>query len=169
MQEKPIDWTTFRKRIIIRKPMPAVYAAWAKPENLMEWFLEKAECKDANKTSRKPDEFVEKGDAFTWKWHNWDVEEKGKVLEANGTNSLSFTFGKGGNVHIKLKQALKGTEVVLIQDQIPTDEKSKKELFVGCATGWTFWMTNLKAWLEHDITLHAIGLRQEETANLVNS
>jgi hypothetical protein len=40
---------------------------------------------------------------------------------------------------------------------------------VGCATGWTFWLANLKAWLEHGITLHATGLSQADTTNLVNS
>lgn len=149
--------------------MPAVYAAWAKPADLTEWFLEKADYQDKNRTVRKPHDLVQKDDAFTWKWHNWDFEEKGEVLEANGTDAISFTFGQGGNVHIRLKPVSGGTEVTLNQDQIPTDDKSKKDIFVGCATGWTFWLTNLKAWLEHDITLHATGLKQEETADLVNS
>jgi hypothetical protein len=43
------------------------------------------------------------------------------------------------------------------------------EIFVGCITGWTFWLTNLKAYLEHNITLHAKGLKQDETMDLVNS
>jgi len=34
---------------------------------------------------------------------------------------------------------------------------------------WTFWLTNLKAYLEHNITLHAKGLNQDETMDLVNS
>jgi uncharacterized protein YndB with AHSA1/START domain len=169
MQEQPSDWSSFRKRIVVLKPMPAVYAAWAKPGQLTEWFLEKAVYTVKDKSARDPQSLVQKGDAFTWKWHNWDFEEKGEVLEANGTDAISFTFGPGGNVHVRLKHVSGGTEVTLTQDQIPTDDKSKKDIFVGCATGWTFWMTNLKAWLEHDITLHATGLKQSETADLVNS
>jgi len=68
-----------------------------------------------------------------------------------------------------LKENIAGTDVLLIQDDIPTDEKSKIEFFVGCSIGWTFWMINLKAYLEHNVTLHAKGLKQDETTDLVNS
>jgi len=27
----------------------------------------------------------------------------------------------------------------------------------GCSTGWTFWLANLKAWLEHGILLNDRG------------
>lgn len=168
METNP-DWTTFRKRIVINKPVEEVYAAWAKSVNMETWFLEKAKYFDNTEQPRKPDEPVRKGDRFIWKWNNWDFEENGKILDENGVDQISFTFGAGGNVHIQLLPTAKGTELTLTQDSIPTDEKSKKEIFVGCATGWTFWLANLKAWLEHGITLHATGLSQEETADLVNS
>lgn len=166
---KRSDWTSFRKRILIEKPLKTVYQCWATPSKIEEWFLEKAIfAKDGGK-KRDADEYVASGDSFTWKWNNWDFEEKGQILEANGNDKISFTFGRGGNVHIDLKERGKATELILTQDNIPTDDKSKKELFVGCSTGWTFWLTNLKAYLEHGITLHAKGLRQEDTTDLVNS
>jgi len=40
---------------------------------------------------------------------------------------------------------------------------------VGCSNGWTFWMANLKAYLEHGITLHAKGMKQSEVADFVNA
>ena len=164
-----VDWTRFRKRILINKPVKDVYNAWATPSLLETWFLEKAVYTDKNKNPRKPDDLVKKGDTFTWKWNNWNFEEAGTVLDENGTDKISFSFGKGGNVHVQLRSVQKGTEVELIQESIPADDQSKHDIFVGCATGWTFWMTNLKAWLEHGITLHATGLKQEETNDLVNS
>ena len=91
-----------------------------------------------------------------------------RILTANGRSEISFTFGKGGNVRVELTETAAATEVVLTQDDIPTDEQSKQEIYTGCATGWTFWLANLKAWLEHDITLHATGLKAGETADLVN-
>jgi hypothetical protein len=51
----------------------------------------------------------------------------------------------------------------------PRIEISIEKKLVGCSTGWTFWLTNLIAYLEHDITLHAKGLKQYETKDLVNS
>lgn len=169
MENKNINWTSFRKRIVIDKPLSEVYIAWATQAMIEQWFLEKAHYFDAEHNQRKPEELVKKGDIFKWKWNNWNFEEEGKILKANGKDLISFTFGKGGNVHIELKSAKNGTEVILTQNDIPSDEKSKKEIFVGCSTGWTFWLANLKAFMEHGITLHATGLAQKETADLVNS
>jgi len=44
--------------------------------------------------------------------------------------------------------------VSLSQSEIPQDEKSKLEIFYGCSNGWTFWLANLKAYLEHGILLN---------------
>lgn len=161
-------WNTFKKRILVNKPIEDVYSCWSTKLQIETWFLEKADFQ-SNNEQRKPDELVQKGDKFDWKWNNWDFTEKGKILEANGKDSISFTFGSGGNVHISLKTIDSSTEITLIQDEIPTDEKSKMDIFVGCITGSTFWLTNLKAYLEYGITLHSKGLKQEDTTDLVNS
>jgi uncharacterized protein YndB with AHSA1/START domain len=162
------NWKTFTKRIVINKSIDSVYHCWATQNQIEAWFLEKAVFISGG-NQRKPDELVEKGDKFYWKWNNWDFTERGQVLEANGKDMISFTFGSGGIVSVRLKEVKDGTEVELTQSDIPTDEKSKMEIFVGCITGWTFWLTNLKAYLEFNITLHAKGLKQDETKNLVNS
>ena len=169
MEEEHINWSSFRKRITVNRPLNQVYGAWAIPEKLQTWFLEKAAYTTKDGKTIEPKEQVKKGDHFTWKWHNWDFEEKGEVLMANLHDRIAFTFGPGGNVYIQLKPSKNGTEVELVQEKIPQDEQSKMNIFVGCATGWTFWLTNLKAWLEHGITLHATGLAQSETTDLVNS
>lgn len=168
MATDDINWTSFRKRIFIDKPISEVYTAWATQAIIEKWFLEKGHYFEKGH-QRKPGELIKKGDDFKWKWNNWNFEEEGKILEANGEDRISFTFGKGGIVHIALEAVGSGTELTLTQDEIPSDEKSKKEIFVGCATGWTFWLANLKAFMEHGITLHATGLVQEETVDLVNS
>jgi len=162
------DWNTFTKRILINCPVETVYRCWATQSEIETWFLEKADYFH-NDVARKPDEPVQKGDSFSWKWNNWDFTEEGEILDANGKDGISFTFGAGGRVNIELRDRPGTTEVILTQEEIPTDEKSKMDIFVGCNTGWTFWLTNLKAYIEHGITLHAIGLKQKETANLVNS
>ncbi|MCR9081493.1 MAG: SRPBCC domain-containing protein, partial [Cyclobacteriaceae bacterium] len=167
--ESQNKWTSFSKRIHIQATMDQVYRAWACSSGIESWFLEQATYWDSSKQKRKGEELVQRGDSFNWKWHNWDFEEKGEILEANGKDRISFTFGAGGNVHIHLKESQWGVEVELTQDHIPTDEESKLNIFVGCSTGWTFWLTNLKAWLEYGITLHIKGLPQSETQNLVNS
>ena len=161
-------WNTFTKRIFIDKPIEDVYRCWSTQSLIETWFLEKAEF-ESDSGPREPDEPIQKGDKFSWKWNNWDFTENGDILEANGKDAVSFTFGSGGNVHIHLKQTDGQTEVVLVQDEIPTDDKSKMNYYVGCSTGWTFWLANLKAYLEYGITLHAKGLKQDETTDLVNA
>tara|TARA_B100000949_G_scaffold233267_1_gene249302 strand:- start:12 stop:506 length:495 start_codon:yes stop_codon:yes gene_type:complete len=161
-------WNTFTKRILIDKPLGTVYKCWSTKSKSEVWFLEKADfylCKEV----RSPNESAQKGDTFIWKWNNWDFIEKGVILAANNKDSISFTFGSGGNVHVKLKTVGNATQVTLTQDEIPTDDESKMKVFVGCITDWTFWMANLKAYLEHGITLHVKGLNQNETNDLVNS
>lgn len=162
------NWNTFKKRILINKPIEDVYRCWSTKSQIETWFLEKADFRSSN-GQRKPEELVQKGDEFNWKWNNWNFTEKGKIVKANGKDSISFTFGSGGVVSVCLKEKKGNTEVELTQSDIPTDENSKMEIFVGCITGWTFWLTNLKAYLEHNITLHAKGLNQDETMDLVNS
>lgn len=164
--ESPSKWSSFQKRILIEKPIEYLYDCWTQKEKIETWFLEKSDFYNANGIAQT---HAAQGFKFTWKWNNWDLEEKGEVLLANGKDKVSYTFGAGGNVHISLIQKNTATEVLLIQDNIPTDEQSKMNIFVGCATGWTFWLTNLKAYAEYGITLHAKGLKQEETSNLVNS
>ncbi len=160
-------WNTFERRIVIINSIEAVYRSWATKGEVESWFLEKADYASVNK-QRRTDEPVQKNDTFVWKWHNWDFSEPGQILEANGKDFISFTFGSGGIVSVKLKDLKGGTEVTLVQGDIPTDEKSQMDIFVGCITGWTFWLKNLKAYLEHNITLHATGLQQADTTNLVN-
>lgn len=164
-----MEWSNFKKRIFIKNKIDKIYSAWATQEMMEIWFLEEAKYFDSTKNPRKPNELVKGGDSFIWKWNNWDFKEEGKILSANGIDKISFTFGAGGNVHIKLTPYSNGVEVELVQDNIPTDEKNKMDIYVGCITGWTFWLTNLKAYLEHGITLHAKNLKQEETKDLVNS
>lgn len=162
------NWNTFSMRILIDQTIEAVFECWATQEKIEKWFLEKASYYYGGE-KRKPDELVQKGDTFNWKWNNWNFTEKGEILDTNGKNSISFTFGSGGKVNVELSEIDGMTEVQLTQSDIPTDEKSKLEIYVGCSTAWTFWLTNLKAFLEYGITLNAKGLKQEETKNLVNS
>ena len=164
------NWNSFTKRILINASVDSLYRSRVTTSEIETWFLEQADYQ-AGDSGRGPDELVQKGDLFSWKWHNRDFTEKGEVLEANSRDTISFTFGAGGNVSVTLKPADADglTEVILKQYDIPTDDKSKMDIYVGCSTGRTFWLTNLKAYLEHGITLHAKGLTQKETNNLVNS
>ena len=98
------NWETFTKRIIINSPIDSVYRSWATKSEIETWFLEQADYQTSDGTYRKPEEPVQNGDQFSWKWHNWDFTEQGEVLKANGSDLISFKFGAGGNVDVSLKE-----------------------------------------------------------------
>ena len=72
--------------------MQTVYNAWASSEIICTWFLREAVYSSANGIVRDKNENTEKGDSYSWKWHNWDGQEEGKVVQANGKDFIQFTF-----------------------------------------------------------------------------
>ena len=156
------DWTQFTLRIHIAKRMEEVYKAWASPAQLTTWFLDEADYFKPDGSPRDPWQLFEKEDSFQWKWHNWDAVEKGSVLEANGTDFLSFSFMGEGKVDIQLRTVQDKTLLELTQSHIPVDDKSKMDIYCGCTRGWSFWMVNLKAWLEHKVLLNDTDIDPED-------
>lgn len=149
-----IDWTTFSKKIKINTNIENVYKHWATPELLCKWFLKEAIYHDKNGKAKKPTDSITASDTYTWKWHNYDGEENGNVFEANGTDTLIFSFASDGEVKVSLTEKNNQVHLELIQSKIPTDDTNKFKIHCGCSNGWTFWLTNLKAYLEHGILLH---------------
>lgn len=146
-----IDWTNFKRKIYINAPMQEVYNAWATAEGLEDWFLEDAAYFNGE-TERGSTDQAQVGDRYTFDWYHWEHIGKGAVLAANGTDHFAFSFEQM-RVDIELKEEKGKTLCTLIQKEVPIDEESKMFKFYGCSTGWTFFMANLKAFLEHGINL----------------
>ena len=142
----------FVKKIYIKSSIEKLYWCWASQEGLESWFLREAVFK-RGEFPIDYGEYVSPGDNYTWKWYNWDGQEEGQVVHANGKDYVQFTFADGF-VDINLEQKNELVIVSLKQHGIPTDEESKLKIHVGCSNGWTFWLTNLKAYLEHGILLN---------------
>jgi len=53
-----------------------------------------------------------------------------------------------------------------MQEEIPTDEKSMQSFYVGCKTGWTFYLANMKSILEGGIDLRN---KNEKLQQMLNS
>ena len=147
------DWSQFTKRIHIKASTEKVYACWTTRKELETWFLRTAHYYDTHNQLRDEEAEAQKGDKYLWEWHNWEGEERGELTEANGTDMLAFEFAEG-TVRVSLSQDRNMTLVSLHQFDIPTDEDSRMRYFVGCSNGWTFWLANLKSYLEHGILLH---------------
>jgi hypothetical protein len=56
--------------------------------------------------------------------------------------------------------------VELVQDNISTDEKGKELWHVGCKTGWTFYLANMKSMFEGGIDLRN---KNEQLQEMMNS
>ncbi|WP_109298803.1 SRPBCC domain-containing protein [Aquimarina sp. AU474] len=157
-----LQWNSFTKKIYILESTEKLYDLWATTEGITSWFLKHASYKN-NGNIRKPSERIQKGDTYTWQWHNWDGKEEGIVLEANGKDYIEISF-ESSKVSILLEKKNNVTIVILTQFDIPTDEESKLKVHFGCSNGWTFWLANLKAFVEHGILLNEteIDLRDNE-------
>lgn len=143
-------WSKFKITADIDIDVRSMYEAWATPEGLESWFLRKADFFAIAGRQREPHEFIKKEDTYSWYWHGYDdtTVESGQVLEANGTDFVKFTFSGGSIVSVNIMAKLGITIVELTQENIPEESDPLKNLYVQCQTGWTFYLTNLKAVME---------------------
>jgi uncharacterized protein YndB with AHSA1/START domain len=162
------DWSKFTKKINVRAPIEAVYLAWTKPELLERWLLRKVVFLSSKKNVRDSSSSVQEGDTYEWYWHGHedDVVEKGEILLANGFSKLQFSFTAGALVTIEIGKVLDETILMLTQEKIPTDDEAKVKYHVACQCGWTFYLTNLKSYLEGGVDLRN---KNVALANVVNA
>ena len=162
------DWSRFSQKIYINVPMQQVYNAWTTRANLESWFLRKAEFTAPDGTVKERNSLIQKGDTYEWLWHGHPdtTAEHGVVTEANGKDRFQFVFGKAGVVTVQLTDHGDVTEMLLTQEQIPTDEDSRANYHIGCSTGWAFYEANIKSILEG-----GLDLRNKNPAytNVINS
>ena len=150
------DWNRFSVRINIKNvSSEQLYRAWATREGIEYWFLRFSEYRKPDGVLRQPNEWVQKGDSYLWRWFGYpdEVSEKGEILECNGKDLFVFRFGEAGICTIHFAEEEGEKIVELVQDQIPIDEKSKVNWHIGCKTGWTFYLANMKSLFEGGIDL----------------
>jgi len=162
------DWSTFTLSIPVRASLADLYLAWATKKGIESWFLRSAEFVNEHGLPRGADETFQRGDRYSWYWHGYpdDVFEKKSILDANGSDKLSFVFSGDCLVTVELKQQEGFVMVALTQSKIPTDEQGKLNLYFGCGTGWTFYLANLKSVMEGGLDLRN---RDEALKNVVSS
>lgn len=162
------NWNTFTVRVGIHADVDALYKAWATREGIEYWFLRQSVYQSADGIVRLPQELVQIGDTYSWRWHGWpdSVEEYGAVLSCNGKDHFRFSFGKAGICDVRIMEENGMSLVELIQSDIPSDEHGRQYWHLGCKTGWTFYLTNMKSLFEGGIDLRN---RDETLLNVVNS
>jgi uncharacterized protein YndB with AHSA1/START domain len=163
-----IDWSKFSQKIYINAPVQQVYDAWTTRAGLEHWFLRKAEFTMPDGSMRETGSRIQKEDTYEWMWHGHPdtTVEHGKVTEANGRDRFQFVFGTAGIVSVDMRQVDDATEMILTQDHIPTDEQSRFNYHVGCSTGWTFYLANIKSIMEGGADLRN---KNPAWSNVINS
>ncbi|MFV8224544.1 SRPBCC family protein [Christiangramia aquimixticola] len=143
------DWSRFTVNIPIDISPEKIKEAWSTPKTLETWFLRLAEFTTPSGEKRKREEKFKPGDSYRWQWYGWpdSVEEHGKILKPESGEFLRFKFGKAGDVGVSVVEEHGQTILRLIQENIPQDEESRMNFYVGCKTGWTFYLLNLKSLL----------------------
>ena len=144
------DWSKFMLRIDIQASKEAIYDAWTSPEIIDLWFLRKLTMQNSNGIEKDCFGKFEPGDTYQWWWygHSDEIMETGTIIEANGSDSMAFTFGKAGDCYISIYEEMGENILELRQLNIPTDEQSMHEFHLGCKVGWSFFLANLKSILE---------------------
>jgi uncharacterized protein YndB with AHSA1/START domain len=160
-------WSSFTTRINVHAPIDKLYSMWATKSGIESWFLRMSEYKRAN-VVLQIDEEVIKGDTYCWRWHGWsdDVTEEGNILDCNGRDFFKFSFGKAGDCTVVIKEELGYTIVELTQENIPDDDQGKHYWHVGCKTGWTFYLANLKSICEGGVDFRN---KDERLKNMLNA
>ena len=150
---KNFDWTTFTRKIAVKAKLSDIYNAWTKASEIEKWFLSKANYFDVNNKPMSKETQIEKGYTYEWSWYLYDVVEHGKITDANGKDFIQFTFA--GECLVDIKLSIQDDHVILelTQKNIPTDDESKRGIRLGCDSGWSFYLVNLKSVYEggHDL------------------
>ena len=147
------DWTHFTQKIAVKAELAELYNAWASAAGIEKWFLEKAVYVDSQKNILPKNSPVQASHIYEWQWFAQDFVEHGKIVEANGRDLFQFTFAGECLVEISLNQNGEYVIVELTQKNIPTDEVSKKNIRLGCFSGWAFYLVNLKSVFEGGLDL----------------
>ncbi len=159
MKEFNFDWTQFEREIFIQADLDIVFKAWAKPSEITKWFIATADVKSTDNRPRPADEIVQAGDHYHWRWHQ-DLQADGTILDVIENEKLQFTFGdkEPGSaekiiVTLHFEDLGDTTSITLRQENLPDTEQGHVQWYMGCNMGWSFFMTNLKAFLEHGVDL----------------
>ena len=163
---KNFSWSTFTRKIAVKSNISDIYHAWAKASEIEKWFLSNARYYDSNNNLINKNTPVEKGFRYEWSWYIYDVVEQGTITQANGTDFLQFTFSGQCLVDINLETSDEYVIVKLTQKNIPTDDESKQNIRLGCDSGWSFYLVNLKSVYENGPDLRN---KNQDFKGMVNS
>lgn len=163
---KDFDWTQFTKRIAVKAHLNVLYNAWTSSNEIEKWFLKKARFIDEKDQELGLDISVSPKTTYLWNWFLYEETEKGEITIANGKDHLQFTFAGSCLVDVTFSREHDHTIVELKQSGIPLDDKSKQFIRLGCSSGWSFYLVNLKSVYEGGLDLRS---KDERLRPMINN
>jgi uncharacterized protein YndB with AHSA1/START domain len=162
-------FSEFKLRVNVDTPLENAYHAWATAAGLESWFCRQAVFTDENGVVRQSDATMRENDTYIMTAHGYPdtMQMKGKVLQTNGKDQLTFTFSGGCPVSISIFTEQDETLVELFESKLPAgDEASVRRYFVADSKGWIIYLTNLKSVLEGGLDLRN---KKETLKNVITS
>jgi len=138
MPNKKYDWSQFIQRLPVAAPAEKVFKMWTDPKMMNKWLVEDAKMP------------LKKNGTYEWTWYG-GFKDSGKILSVRKPSKLVFTFA-GSKCEVQIKKNKRGSMVTLRQYSIP-DSDEHKVVHLSCSNGWTFYLTNLKTYMEYGIDL----------------
>ena len=148
------SWEKFSRSIIINKKPEEVFLYIATAKGLTKWLLEAASFFTlANETQLLNRSCANEVDSYHWVWKGKNYELQGQVLDCDVPRTrFSFTFGEACTVDIVLTEHGGSTLLKLTQQATPGKTYDQMR-HVNSYAYWTFFLTNLKSVVEHEIDL----------------
>ena len=154
---KPYDWTQFSLKIEIMAPPEKVYQAWTDDAKIVKWFVEKAVIEP------------KKNGRIYLVWLG-EIAAEYRVTAVRKNGLFGFTFGENAEeVLVRIRKSGHGSVCELRQFNLKTGPADRVAWHMGCKTGWTFFLANLKAWLEHGIDLRSHDPKKSYREGYCNS
>ncbi len=149
------NWKSFKRVIIIAERSDNIFNMWMSGNNITKWFLEEAKFYK-NGEVLNPSSRFSLDCTYKWKWYGWDYIQEGKILEVVDGSLIKFTFGEAGVVTVRFEREDESrSRITLEQSDIKMESaENLYNYYYGCTMGWSFWLVNLKAFIEHGITLN---------------
>jgi len=153
----PFTLSTF-----IKTSADAVAKAWLTADGLCAWFLHDAAHLRIDGVARGRTEQFASGDIARWTWLPVFTEDN-RVLVVEPARRFRMVFGKGAVLTVVWEA--EGNHVLVTLRQ---EDHIDAEYRQGCITGWIFFLTNLKAYLEHGVDLREKDVAKIRRGSILN-
>lgn len=157
MNNKKTENAPFVKaQMLIRKPIDEVFEAMTNPDITSKFWFTK---------SSGP---VEPGKTLEWEWGQFGVSDTVDILEVRANEYISLEWKLGDLktlVEMEFESYSDASTLFKVTesgfwDSKPSEDPKLKEkinLMLGQNGGWNLVLSNMKAWLEHELDLNLIA------------